>query len=60
MNLALNDPKVVGLAIFLWPGFDELKEYKLGTRDLPQIVRDKHRQVGCGLRIQSPQAAWCN
>lgn len=60
MNLALSDPKVVGLAIFLWPGFQEFGEYKLGARDLPQSVRDKHRQVGCGLKIQSPQAVWCN
>lgn len=53
MNLALNDPKVVGLVIFIWPSFDEFGEHKLGTRDLPQSVRDRHRMVGCGLKIQN-------
>lgn len=58
MQLALGDPLVVGLLIFRWPGFQE-GEAKLGTRDLPQSVRDRHRQVGCGLRIQSPLLATC-
>jgi hypothetical protein len=59
MSLARNDPSVVGLIVFRWPGFQE-GELKLGTRDLPQNVRDRHRQVGCGLRIQSPLLAGCD
>ncbi|HEV2915334.1 MAG TPA: hypothetical protein VGX92_18790 [Pyrinomonadaceae bacterium] len=60
MRLALNDPKVVGLVLFLWPGFEEFGEQKLGTRELPQAVRDRHREVGCGLNIQSQQSEWCS
>lgn len=52
MRLAQNDPLVVGLLIFRWPGFNE-GEFNPGTRDLPQNVRDRHRQVGCTLMIQS-------
>jgi hypothetical protein len=58
MRLAQTDPVVVGLIIFRWPSFDE-GELKLGTRDLPQNVRDRHRQAACGLKISSPWAI-CN
>lgn len=43
---ALMQPKVVGIVMFLWtitpfdPNF-------LGTKELPQSVRDYHRQIGC-------------
>jgi hypothetical protein len=60
MSLALNDPKVVGIVVFLWTGFDDANGRVLGTRDLPQGVRDKHKQVGCGLAIQSPMTINCN
>jgi hypothetical protein len=42
---ALGQSKVVGLLFFLWsvpndPGF-------LGTKELPQSVRDRHREIAC-------------
>lgn len=60
MSLALNDPKVVGLVFFRWPSFPEAGETKLGTRDLPQSVRDRQMQASCGLKIQSPLSMYCN
>ncbi len=60
MQLALHDAKVVGIVVFLWFGFDDASGRVLGTRDLPQGVRDKHRQVGCGLNIQSPLSIHCD
>jgi hypothetical protein len=52
MHMALGDPTVVGLVFFNWPGFAEGGETKLGTRDLPQSVRDRHREVSAGLNIR--------
>jgi hypothetical protein len=60
MNLALNDPKVVGLVFFIWPSFMAGETKVLGSRELPQSVRDRQAQVGCGLRIQSPLSMYCN
>ena len=59
MNLALHDPKVAGIVMFLWSGFTDVNGRVLGTRELPLGVLDKHRQVGCGLRIQSPLSTQC-
>lgn len=58
-QLALNDPKVVGLVFFRWPGFFEFGETKLGVRDLPQGVRDRHREAACTLRIANPFVMPC-
>ena len=58
-QLALNDPKVVGLTFFRWPGFFEFGETKLGVRDLPQSVRDRHREAACTLRVTNPFVVNC-
>jgi hypothetical protein len=58
-QLAFNDPKVVGLVFFRWAGFFEFGETKLGVRDLPQGVRDRHREAACILRITNPFVAAC-
>lgn len=58
-NLAASDPKVVGLVFFRWPGFFEFGETKLGVRDLPQGVRDRHREAACILRLTNPFVAPC-
>lgn len=60
MTLALNDPQVVGMLIFLWPNFSEFGEQKLGTRGLPQEVRDRHRVAAQGLGVRNPFATKCN
>ena len=52
MHLTLNDPMVVGMMIFLWPTLVQYEDTLRGTRDLPQSVRDRHRDVGLGLNIQ--------
>lgn len=52
MRMALDDQAVVGLVFFNWPGFVEGGETKLGTRDLPQSVRDRHREVSAGLGVK--------
>jgi hypothetical protein len=44
-SFALAQPKVVGMIVFLWPSLS-LAEIK-GTRDLPQGVLDRHREIGC-------------
>jgi len=36
-------PEIVGLLGFIWPSFGSI----VGTRDLPQSVREAHREVGC-------------
>jgi hypothetical protein len=43
-SFALSQPKVVGMIVFLWPSF--LPDIT-GTKDLPQAVRDRHREIGC-------------
>ena len=58
-QLALSDAKVVGLIFFRWPGFTEFGETKLGVRDLPQGVRDRHREAACLLQISNPFVAPC-
>jgi hypothetical protein len=58
-QLAKNDPKVVGLVFFRWPGFFEFGEQKLGVRDLPQGVRDRHREAACLLGRTNPFVAPC-
>lgn len=58
-KLAAADPKVVGLVFFRWPGFFEFGETKLGVRDLPQGVRDRHREAACILRLTNPFVAPC-
>jgi hypothetical protein len=58
-QLAKNDPKVVGLVFFRWPGWTEFGETKLGVRDLPQSVRDRHREAACLLRMPSQFVAPC-
>lgn len=60
MTLALNDPQVVGLLFFLWPNYEENGEQKLGTRGLPQEVRDRHRVAAQGLGVRNPFATKCN
>lgn len=42
-SFALSQPKVVGMIVFLWPSFPP----NTGTVDLPQSVRDRHREIGC-------------
>jgi hypothetical protein len=58
-SLAAADPKVVGLVFFRWPGFSEFGETKLGVRDLPQSVRDRHREAACMLGLSNPFVAPC-
>jgi hypothetical protein len=59
-RLAQSDAKVVGLVFFRWPGFFEFGETKLGVRDMPQSVRDRHREAACALKISNPFVAGCN
>lgn len=59
MELALDDPKVVGMVVFLWSSFMDANGRVLGSRELPIGVLDKHRQVGCGLKIESPLSTNC-
>lgn len=58
-TLALNDPQVTGLLIFQWESFYEFGETKTGTRDLPQNVRDRHRQAACQLGVYNPFVPSC-
>ncbi len=58
-RLAAADQKVVGLVFFRWPGFFEFGETKLGVRDLPQSVRDRHREAACMLGLTNPFVAAC-
>jgi hypothetical protein len=58
-QLALADPKVVGLVFFIWPSFTEFGETKLGVRDLPQSVRARHREAACLLGIENPFVTPC-
>ena len=44
-SFALAQPKVVGMIVFLWPSFARAEI--TGTRDLPQGIRDRHREIGC-------------
>lgn len=43
-SFALSQPKVVGMIVFLWPS---APPDITGTKDLPQAVRDRHREIGC-------------
>lgn len=43
-TFALSQPKVVGMIVFSWPS--ALPDIT-GTKDLPQGVRDRHREIGC-------------
>lgn len=58
-KLAAADEKVVGLVFFRWPGFFEFGEMKLGVRDLPQSVRDRHREAACMLGLTNPFVTAC-
>ena len=58
-KLVVADQKVVGLVFFRWPGFFEFGEMKLGVRDLPQSVRDRHREAACILRLTNPFVTAC-
>lgn len=58
-KLAAADEKIVGLVFFRWPGFFEFGEMKMGVRDLPQSVRDRHREAACSLRLTNPFVAAC-
>lgn len=40
-----NDPAVIGMISYLWPGGLDGPTH-LGTRDLPQEAIDVHRQIG--------------
>jgi len=44
-NFALTQPKVVGMILFAWPSSPP--DGITGTIDLPQEVRDRHREIGC-------------
>jgi hypothetical protein len=58
-ELAKGDPRVVGLIFFLWPGFGDPSDFNLGSRELPQSIRDRQRLAACGLLIQSPLSSSC-
>ena len=44
-SFALAQPKVIGMIAFLWPSLQHIGI--TGTRDLPQALRDRHREIGC-------------
>jgi hypothetical protein len=44
-SFALAQPKVVGMIVFPWPSLPLAGI--TGTRDLPEGVRDRHREIGC-------------
>jgi hypothetical protein len=52
-ELAKSDPQVVGLIFFLWSSFGEGDGLNIGSRDLPQSIRDRQRLAGCNMNIQS-------
>ena len=58
-RLALADPKVVGLVFFRWSTWQEFGETKLGAVNLPQGVRDRHREAACMLKVTNPFVAPC-
>lgn len=58
-RLALADPKVVGLLFFRWSAWEEFGEMKLGAVNLPQGVRDRHREAACMLKITNPFVTPC-
>jgi len=43
-RFALSQPKVIGMFFFRWPSH---APDLVGTADLPQVVRDRHREIGC-------------
>jgi hypothetical protein len=43
-RFALSQPKVIGMIVFSWPS--ALPDIT-GTKDLPQAIRDRHREIGC-------------
>ncbi|MBI3035757.1 hypothetical protein HYY71_05540 [Candidatus Woesearchaeota archaeon] len=44
-NLAQSDPDVIAIGTFLWPnGLDPAD--RVGSRSLPQNVKDEHRRIG--------------
>jgi hypothetical protein len=58
-RLAAADENVVRLVFFRRPGFFEFGETKLCVRDLPQSVRDRHREAACVLGLSNPFVAAC-
>lgn len=58
-QLALSETKVVGLVFFRWSTWEEFGETKIGAVDLPQSVRDRHREAACMLKISNPFVAPC-
>src|SRR3989338_5337523 len=44
-ELAKADPDVIGINAWVWGGYEENRGW-VGTRDLPQVVRDAHKAIG--------------
>jgi len=44
-TFAISQPRVVGLLFFLWSSPNDPNF--LGTKELPQSVRDRHREIAC-------------
>src|SRR3989344_2187936 len=44
-ELAKSDPDVIGINAWVWGGYEEDRGW-VGTRDLPQVVRDAHKAIG--------------